>query len=131
VGALTIRTPPARASATAVRVLGGAALIIAGIAAFIEASAHVPVYQCVQRPGCYETYLLPKSLSRANYDRLLIGAWALLLFRVLLVIVGLIGFVRRPATSGMGWKPPVPLIFVATMGLGICVGTRWNPAAYG
>ena len=86
------------------RIFVGAALVVAGIAAFIEAHSHRPEYGC---PGGREEcrvgqahYLHSGSLHQTPYDLLRIGAWALVIVGALLVIVGLIGYwarVRRPA----------------------------------
>jgi len=60
-------------------------LVVAGIAAFIEAHSH--------RPGMTEgIFAHPTGLSRTAYDLLRIGAWALVIFGALLVVVGLIGY---------------------------------------
>lgn len=84
------------------RVFGGAALVILGIAAFIEAHSHAPVniLACrYHREECglggesrYEIHL---GLSQTAYDLLRIGAWALVIVGGLLVIVGLIDRWRR------------------------------------
>jgi hypothetical protein len=71
-------------------VFGGAALVVAGIAAFIEASSHRPV-TC--EPGI--RYIPPchaSRLSQTPYDLLRIGAWALVIFGGLLVITGVIRY---------------------------------------
>jgi hypothetical protein len=81
------------------RVLGGAVLIIAGIAAFIEASGRAPDYSC-RRSGegfCpLETgspkVLVTGHLARTPYDLLRIGAWALVIIGGLLVVTGLIRY---------------------------------------
>jgi hypothetical protein len=72
------------------RVYGGAILIIAGIAGFIEASAHPP--------GPHEPGLrlppTPGELSPTAYDLVRIGAWALVILGGLTVILGLIRYWR-------------------------------------
>jgi hypothetical protein len=86
------------------RAFVGAALIVAGIAGFIEAHSHRPIYGCpwgaercsVNAPNVLE----PGSLDQTAYDLLRIGAWALLVFGALLVAVGLIGYYRRPGLPG-------------------------------
>jgi hypothetical protein len=92
------------------RVFGGAALIVAGIAAFIEANAYRPVaafvlpteptgaQRALERVEGPAVATPASGLSHTQYDLLHIGGWALLVFGVLLVIVGLIGYARRPAT---------------------------------
>lgn len=86
------------------RIFIGAALIVAGIAAFIEAHSHrpgsesfCPGHEVECRLGTSITVHV--GLSQTAYDLLRIGAWALLIVGGLLVIVGLIGYwarVRRP-----------------------------------
>jgi hypothetical protein len=92
------------------QVFGGAALVIAGIAAFIEAhSQHTKAYTTrefggslgPEATGHYETVLHPASgLSQTPYDLLRIGAWALVIVGALLVATGLIRYwasqVRAP-----------------------------------
>jgi hypothetical protein len=77
------------------RIYGGATMVIAGIAAFIEAHRHVPVR--AGRPEVAHPGLLsPASgLSPTAYDLLHIGAWALVIFGALTVIVGLIRYEVR------------------------------------
>jgi hypothetical protein len=66
------------------RAFAGAALIVAGIAAFIEASGRSPEYVCGGEP-CGPGPLAPGfhpplasgHVSRTAYDLLRIGAWAL------------------------------------------------------
>jgi hypothetical protein len=89
------------------RVFCGAILILAGIAAFIEAHSHAPAFESVCRPGrppprtvetiCREgqhsvDVLASGQLSQTPYDLLRIGAWGLVIFGALLVIVGLIRY---------------------------------------
>lgn len=73
--------------------------MVAGIAAFIEAHSHRPIYGCPHgAPECSVGeghYLRPGSLSQTPYDVLRIGGWALVIFGALLVIVGLIAFARK------------------------------------
>jgi len=83
------------------RVYGGAALVIAGIAAFIEAHSHAPAVEsrclhpseegeCRLGPGShYEVHL---GLSQTAYDLLRIGAWALVILGVLTVVLGVIRY---------------------------------------
>jgi hypothetical protein len=77
------------------RIYGGAILIIAGIAAFIEAHRHAPVP--AGRPAGGQAGLItPASgLSPTNYDLLHIGAWALVIFGAVTVILGLIRYEVR------------------------------------
>jgi hypothetical protein len=73
------------------RVFGGAALVVAGIAALIEAHTHHPL-RC---PGCVPSPFAssePSRLSTTAYDLLRIGGWAVVIFGALLVIIGLIGY---------------------------------------
>ena len=69
--------------------------MVAGIAAFIEASAHRPGYVCATARCLREgTGRLEYGLPTTAYDVLRIGSWALVIFGGLLVIVGLIAFAR-------------------------------------
>ncbi len=71
------------------RVYAGAIPIIAGIACFIEAHRHVPVP--ARRPEI--GLITPASgLSPTTFDLLHIGAWALVIFGALTVILGLIRY---------------------------------------
>jgi uncharacterized membrane protein HdeD (DUF308 family) len=86
-----------------VRVFGGAALVVAGIAAFIEAHSHRPVPAHVLRTDAVGIKYPPQGpphpaygLSRTAYDLLRIGAWALVIVGALSIVVGLIGYYRRP-----------------------------------
>ena len=73
------------------QVLGGAVLVIAGIAAFIEAHSHAPRYGCPSgQSECGQ--LVPRGLSQTAYDLLRIGAWALVIVGGLLVVTGLIRY---------------------------------------
>jgi hypothetical protein len=89
------------------RVFIGAALVIAGIAAFIEASSHrpevrhaLPRFSRGQVLG-YLTLTGPsRGLSQTAYDLLRIGGWALVIVGVLLVVMGLIRYWRA--------EPPKP-----------------------
>jgi peptidoglycan/LPS O-acetylase OafA/YrhL len=79
------------------RVFGGAAVVIAGIAAFIEAHTHRPVTtpladRVVARRAAELGLGLHTGLSRTAYDLLRIGAWALVIVGGLTVMVGLIGY---------------------------------------
>jgi uncharacterized membrane protein HdeD (DUF308 family) len=80
------------------RIFAGALLVIAGIAAFIEAHSHRPEYECQGRVGACEhgedLHLLPGHLTETPYDLLSIGAWALVIVGALQVIVGLIAYAR-------------------------------------
>jgi hypothetical protein len=81
------------------RIFGGATLIVAGIAAFIEAHSHRPISASVV-PGdaltkqqFAEAGVHPgaaSGLSQSAYDLLRIGAWALVIFGAVLVAVGLV-----------------------------------------
>lgn len=76
-------------------VYGGAIMVIAGVSAFIEAHRHVPVP--AGRPAVGEPGLIaPASgLSPTAYDLLRIGAWALVIFGTLTVVLGLIRYEVR------------------------------------
>jgi hypothetical protein len=80
------------------QVFGGAVLVIAGVAAFIEAHSHrpMPAVPCPKEgpvptiPPCTPT---PASgLSNTAYDLLRICAWALVIIGGLLVVTGLIRY---------------------------------------
>ena len=87
-------------------VYGGGALMVGGIAGFVEAEAHRPrlsVPKSVLRGNGW-TYGGPLEhvggLSGTAYDLLLIAASALLVFGTLLALVGLMGYLREgPRTS--------------------------------
>jgi uncharacterized membrane protein HdeD (DUF308 family) len=68
----------------------GATLAVAGIAGFIEATAHHPDEICrgVLERDCYTA----SGLSPTTYDLLRIGSWALVIFGALLIIVGLMRY---------------------------------------
>ena len=75
------------------RVFGGAALVIAGVAAFIEAHSHMPVPAMPCEANVFRCTPVPASgLSQTGYDLLRIGAWALVIVGALLIVVGLIGY---------------------------------------
>jgi hypothetical protein len=79
------------------QVFAGAVLLIAGIAAFIEASSHPPELESRCTTGAMacpveDFRVVHIGLSKTAYDLLRIGAWALVIVGVLLVITGLIGF---------------------------------------
>jgi hypothetical protein len=95
------------------RMFIGAALIVAGIAAFIEASGHAPEYCGFRSEGfrfrCPLSYAESpgghhlSGLRQTPYDLLRIGAWALVIFGALLVVVGLLAYARAPkAREGDG-----------------------------
>jgi hypothetical protein len=91
------------------RIFGGAALIVAGIAAFIEAHAHHPVaaytpprnpiyrQQLEQAEAGLGSPAPASGLDPTVYDLLRIGAWALVIFGALLVIVGLVRTIQQGA----------------------------------
>jgi hypothetical protein len=76
----------------------GAVVLIAAVAGFIIVPEHEPgiasSYTCLNSlafslpPGCHT------GLSRAAYDGLRIGTWAVLIVGVLLVAMGLIRYAR-------------------------------------
>jgi hypothetical protein len=75
------------------RVFGGAALVIAGVAAFIEAHSHRPLRECPGgRESCYAGMSVHVGLSQTPYDVLRIGAWAIVIVGALLIVVGLVGY---------------------------------------
>jgi hypothetical protein len=86
------------------RIFIGAALIVAGIAAFIEAHSHRPEYcgtggrrfECGVGGGV-DQVLRSGSLRQTPYDILRIGAWALVIVGGLLVVTGLIRYWARQA----------------------------------
>jgi hypothetical protein len=71
------------------RVYGGAVLVIAGMATFIEASDHHPQ----PFPGL-ERGTGAAPLGRTAYDLLLIGAWALVILGALTIALGMLGYWR-------------------------------------
>jgi hypothetical protein len=90
-----------------VRVFGGAVMVVAGIAAFIEAHSHAPTarLECPNgrgvRTDCTEDQwvFVPHGMSHTVYDLLRIGGWALVIIGALLVIVGLIAYARSAAPA--------------------------------
>ncbi len=73
------------------RVFGGAALVIAGISAFIETHAHRPMHSGLPiRLLSGES--APPELSTTAYELLRIGAWALVIIGALLIIMGLMSY---------------------------------------
>jgi uncharacterized membrane protein HdeD (DUF308 family) len=75
------------------RIYGGAIMVIAGIAAFIEAHSHRPIAGRPagfwNRPGEAEP---ASGLSPDAYDLLRIGAWALVILGALTVALGLLRY---------------------------------------
>jgi hypothetical protein len=95
------------------RVFAGAALVIAGIAAFIEGHSHRPVAattlstsprlrEAEERIG--EVPHAATGLSQTAYDLLRIGAWALVIVGGLLVVTGLMRYwaVQRERAARAG-----------------------------
>jgi hypothetical protein len=81
-----------KATVTSLRqVFGGAVLVIAGIAAFVQSSRHFPS-ACGLHERCITERGEPSHLSTTAYDLLRIGAWALVIVGVLVVITGLIRY---------------------------------------
>jgi xanthine/CO dehydrogenase XdhC/CoxF family maturation factor len=84
------------------RVFAGAALILGGIAAFIETHSHRPAaaktleqYDAITRIELAKAGVTPRpasGLSPDAYDVVHIGAWALVIFGAALLGVGLIGY---------------------------------------
>lgn len=80
----------------------GATLVIGGIAAFIETHSHAPEYTCGTR-SCEEDaaqHLVHGHLQQSTYDLLRIGAWALVIFGTLLIIMGLIHYWATQQRNG-------------------------------
>ena len=82
------------------QIFGGAVLIIAGIAAFIEAHSHPPELESRCSTGGKACLLedfvnVQIGLSQTAYDLLRIGAWALMILGGLLVLTGLIRYWAR------------------------------------
>jgi len=71
----------------------GAVLVIAGIAAFIEAHEHRPEGSVGSFAPLSQR---PSELSHTPYDLLRIGAWALVIVGALLVVTGLIQYWGAP-----------------------------------
>ncbi len=70
------------------QVFGGAVLVSAGIAAFIEAHTYKP-----HRPEIEPLSTTP--LSRGGYDLLRIIGWVLVVFGTVIIITGLIAYWTR------------------------------------
>ena len=75
------------------QVFGGAVLVSAGIAAFIEAHTYKP-----HRPEIEPLSTAP--LSRDAYDLLRIAGWALVVFGAVIIVTGLIRYWAEQ-TQGM------------------------------
>jgi uncharacterized membrane protein HdeD (DUF308 family) len=81
----------------------GAALVIAGIAAFIEAHGHRPrLARLTLRERRLSEIGVPfhapmPGLSQTPYDVLRIGAWALVMLGALTVVLGLIAYRTQSA----------------------------------
>lgn len=65
----------------------GASLAVAGIAGFIEAAAHRPECAEIREIGGVCPHVI--GLSSTAYDLLRIASWALVIFGVLLILIGL------------------------------------------
>ncbi len=83
------------------RIYGGAILVIAGIAAFIEAHSHKPLVPPPERvyqnsEGVHEVSVaVPATgLSHTAYDLLRIGAWALVVLGAVTVCLGFVRYWR-------------------------------------
>jgi hypothetical protein len=79
------------------QIFAAAVLVVAGIAAFIEAHSHRPITQYVCPNGSEECkaaklFAHHHGLSQTAYDLLRIGAGALVIVGGLLVVTGLIRF---------------------------------------
>jgi hypothetical protein len=82
------------------QIFGGAVLVIAGVAAFIEAHSHPPELESRCRTGgkacLLEDFMnVHTGLSQTAYDLLRIGAWALVILGAVTLIVGLIRYWTR------------------------------------
>ena len=75
-------------------VFGGAVLVIAGIAAFIEAHSHHTTVHSTRRTWTASIISEHRAsgLSQTAYDLLRIGAWALVIIGGLLIVTGLIRY---------------------------------------
>ena len=71
---------------------GGAVIVVAGIAALIEARSHHPVYYQPGEGSVRIYFGAAGSLPQTAYDLLRIGGWALVIFGGLIVLIGLIGY---------------------------------------
>ncbi len=82
-----------------VRIVIGGVLLIAGIAARIEATSHRPTL--VPVPGGFAGMDARTGWAQSTYDLVRIGSWALIIVGLLLVAVGLIGYAtnQRPNTT--------------------------------
>jgi hypothetical protein len=82
------------------RIFTGAVLVVAGIAAFIEAHSHRPgmgqIFREIPNEGFRGQVAVPvhTGLSQTPYDLLRIGAWALVIFGALLIVIGFIRYWR-------------------------------------
>jgi uncharacterized membrane protein HdeD (DUF308 family) len=82
------------------QIFGGAVLVIAGVAAFIEAHSHPPELEGRCRTGGIACPLedfsnVHTGLSQTAYDLLRIGAWALIILGAVTLIIGLIRYWTR------------------------------------
>jgi hypothetical protein len=75
------------------RIYGGAMTVVAGIAAFIEAHRHVPLP--ARLPSGVGSVIPASGWSPTAYDLVRGGAWALVIFGAVTVIVGLIQYEVR------------------------------------
>jgi uncharacterized membrane protein HdeD (DUF308 family) len=89
------------------QIYGGAILVIAGIAALIEAYSHKPA-MAPAFPRIYTsaggtdeiTVAVPSGgLSQTAYDLLRIGAWALVILGAVTLVLGLILYWQRPRSA--------------------------------
>jgi hypothetical protein len=82
-----------------VRAFIGAIMVVGGIAAFIETGSHAPGSECVDEisePGnhtCLKNAIT--GWSHNAYDLVRIGGWALIIIGALLIVFGLIAYVRN------------------------------------
>jgi len=81
------------------RVYGGALMVIAGIAAFIEAHSHAPEVIYERSGGDEYGRSIHLGLTHTAYDLLRIGAWALVILGGLTVALGLIAYWQRTRST--------------------------------
>lgn len=84
------------------RVFLGTLLLIAGIAAHIEAGSHAPGRTCfsILGPGC-DGPSRATGWSQNAYDLVRIGSWTLIVTGVVLLLVGLIAYRTTRAPGAM------------------------------
>ena len=111
------------------RAFVGAALVVAGIAAFIEARSHRPEsnYLCPEgHEPCIigegqqvHLHLATRGLSETAYDLLRIGGWALVIVGAVLIVVGLSRIGERSVTLALEFNDTFDLTAVGTLALAL------------